>query len=323
MYILHLAWRYATCRTVNAVACITIALCVLVQIVVMSVLDGMLIDYKRRIKGLGEQITLYMPQGGVEQATADAVMESAREVGGVKGVTPVLQRYAAVRGSYGRQPVLVRGIDLDAEKRHGALGQDYLLDAESWAGPPRANDAAARDDGMPGVILGAELAQALGISARDVAAGAYVILEYVRHEDEKLVRRHFRVASRFRSGIVYYDRYFLYIPLDEAQAMFAAPGQAPVSYLAVWLDDPTRSEALKDPVAAVADRVLADRGHPHGHAMSAEEAWARAFAGMAHENALMEVVMALISVSSGFAIFAILYTLVAARVRDIDRKSVV
>jgi lipoprotein-releasing system permease protein len=317
MYALSLAWRYATCRLVNLIACLTIALCVLVQVVVMAVLDGMLADYKRRVQGLGEQITLYFPPREGTQDAYEAVAEAVREVEGVAGVTPVLERYAAVGTGFARQPVVVRGIDLPEEFAHGTL-DEYVLDRSREALLRAARES--RDDDAsapPWMLVGTQLADFLRLDHEEIRAGNPVRLSYVRFDEEKLVRRRFRPLSRFRSGVLYYDRYFVYVPLAVAQELFGPPERREVSQAAVWLRDPLRAPALKEPVRRAAEQAAARHGAAPLYAVTAEESWAGAFEAMAHENALMEVVMFLISLSSGFAIFAILYTLVAGRVRDI------
>ncbi len=54
----QLAFRYATRRLVNYIAVLALALALAVQIVAMAVLDGMLVDLEKRLRNLGEQITL-------------------------------------------------------------------------------------------------------------------------------------------------------------------------------------------------------------------------------------------------------------------------
>ncbi|MFH0910487.1 MAG: FtsX-like permease family protein [Planctomycetota bacterium] len=319
MYVFHLAWRYAANRLVNAVAVLTILLCVLVQVVVMAVLDGMLDDYRDRIRGLGEQVTLYLPHDAETEETFSRTRQAVTGMPGVRGITPVLERYAVLRGPYGEQPVIVRGIDLRAEQSLGRL-PEYVLDqnakALSWLAPGQE----APDPQRPGIFIGTELADFLGITSQDVRLGAVLSLEYAGVGEDKLLRRRFRVAGRFRCGIGYYDRYYAYVPLKTAQELFNKPEAPEVTFGAIWLEDATLSgpalDRMTEEILLAAGRASSSTEYAF-HAATAEDAWQNVFEGMAHENALMEIVMAMISLSSGFAIFAIMYTLVAGRVRDI------
>lgn len=311
MYTLSLAWRYATCRWVNLVACITIALCVLVQIVVMSVLDGMLLDYQRRIEGIGEQITLHLPGGRMSADVFRRLAHEAESLPRVEAVTPVLQRYAALSRYGHRSPVLVRGIDLSREWRHGAVGE-YVKDIAEprWSVP---------GNGPPpeGLLIGEPLAEGFLIQGTEVQEGAHLFVEYPDPDGEGTSRRRLPVTSRFTTGIQFIDTYYVFVPLLLAREMFSSPEAKEVSFGAVWLADireaPEVKEALTERFAKLADEL----GIPEVKLITAQERWGRVMRGMEHENRLMELVMAFISLSSGFAIFAVLYTLVAGRIRDI------
>ncbi|MBN1256838.1 MAG: ABC transporter permease [Planctomycetes bacterium] len=315
MYIFKLAWHYATCRRVNLVACLTIALCVMVQVVVMAVLDGMLDQVKQRIIGLGEQITFDMPyyEDATEQ-TFNRFAEAARQVPGVKGVTPVMQSWAAVTYHNWQHPVRVRGIDLKAEAKYGEL-QEFLLDLRepSWNYP----GAKVGMEELPGIIIGNDVANSLGISSGDIRNGVELIVEFFRPGEDKLIRRHFLLASRFQTGIDLIDRYYIYIPLTEAQEIFGEKGSREISFGAVWLDDPSQTMKLKPFVKQKLIAVAHELKSDPPIVLSAEDRWGRIFVGMTYENQLQEVVMGFISLANGFAIFAIMYTLVAARIRDI------
>ncbi len=328
MYVPYLAWRYTVRRPVNLVAILTIALCVLVQIVVMAVLDGMLDDYRRRIRGLGEQIALIFPAGANDEQAFDQVRKALEDHSPIIGVAPVLERYVVLFPPHRAwpQPAILRGIDPAAEAAHGRL-PEYLLDIRpgeaGWFGPGGAQEAPASatspetqtGDDEPGILLGDRLAESLGLQ---LGRQDRLLVRYYDPRRDRVVSRRFRLLSRFRSGISHFDKYYAYVRLPVAQEAFVAEGQQPVTYAAVWLDDPT----LAGPeLHAVAQEVLASARRATGttgfRTITAEDAWESAFRAMAHENALMEVVMALISLSSGFAIFAIVYMLVAARVRDL------
>lgn len=313
MYVFSLAVRYAGSRLVNIAAVCTVALCVLVQIVVMAVLDGVLEEYMRRVEGLGEQMRIELPAGGVDEAVYDRMAERMEAVDGVRGVTPVHARYAAFVAGRTLEPVIVRGIDLEKENRLGTL-PEFSLDRSppSWTPPGVDPDDATRD----GVIVGASLAD-----RTLVGPGDEVSIEFGVPGERRVERRRFVVAGRFRSNIDYLDRYFVYVPLASAQEMFAPEGRRPVSTVAVWLEDPRAAPELLDDMLAVANDVLDDvtggRDAFRARGVTWLDTWGGAAEAMAHENMLQDVVMAFISLSGAFCIFAVMSTLVAGRIRDV------
>ncbi|MHC4874479.1 MAG: ABC transporter permease [Planctomycetota bacterium] len=319
MHIFYLAWKYAKCRLANIIAMLTIAICVFVQVVVMAVLDGMLIDYKNRIKNLGEQLRIELPFGANNNDVYLKLEAALLKNNEIKGITPVLQDYAMLNYYYSHTPAILRGIDFKKEIEAGNLGK-YILDLSVTE---IAEFSSAKSDNIiPPVILGARAAEMLGVSASDIIdKKAFVHVEFARGNDNKLVRQKFRIVSRFRSSVGFYDEYMTYIPIKTAQSIFTKDTKYPVNILSVWLKDTSIStesmQNVKENITKEASLIPAIHNAGVVRIKTAEDMWHSAFQGMAHENALMEVVMAFISFACGFAIFAIMYTLVSDRIRDI------
>jgi lipoprotein-releasing system permease protein len=285
----------------------------MVQVVVMGVLDGMLEDYRVRISGLGEQVSVFLPHGLNTSSNYKKIESEIKTLPFIKGMSAKVENYAIVSSGYIRHPVIVSGIDIDVEKSLGSL-DSYILDQSqaSW------KDKKSPVNDYPSVIIGYQLAQALQIDYPEIEKGAIVAFEFAQEGNDKLVRQKFRVVSRFRSGIGYYDQYMAFVPLKAAQALFSPNGDV-VTRCAIWLNKPdTTGEELNSITGAI--RELSNSALDNKASVyitTAEDSWQNVFAAMAHENALMEIVMALISIACGFAIFAVMYTLVSARIRDI------
>ncbi|MHC4886054.1 MAG: hypothetical protein ACYTGH_13315, partial [Planctomycetota bacterium] len=194
--ILSLAWHYACHRWVNLIAALTIALCVLVQIVAMAVMDGQLDDYRKRIKGLGQQITLRLPPR-CPLPLYRKIEEAVTAIPGVKGCSPVLERYAAVGGDSWSTPVIIKGIDLAAEGRHGMLGT-YLLDQSQLSWSP---ELAQNHSQLPGMLVGKQFAQEAGLTSSHIQRGAELVLRYQRQREERMSSNRFRVVSRYQTGV--------------------------------------------------------------------------------------------------------------------------
>ncbi len=319
MTTIELAWKYSKCRFANIIAMLTIAICVFVQVVVMAVLDGMLVDYKNRINNLGEQLRVDLPYAGnnekVYRLLADKIIANKK----VKAVTPVLQNYAMLNYYYGYQPIILRGIDIKKELKFGNI-KKYLLDINSNELSTLQNKQSA--DSTPIIIVGARIAEMLGITAEDIGTQkTFCHIEFAQQGTDKMVRRKFKIISRFRSSIGFYDEYLAYIPLSIAQDMFKINKQKPVNLISVWVKDSKINgkelAGIKLAITKESSAITDKLGIEPVRVKTSEDMWSSFFEGMAHENALMEIVMAFISFACGFAIFAIMYTLVADRIRDI------
>ena len=317
MHIFRLAWRYANARWVNYAAVIAVALAVMVQIVVMAVLDGMLDDMKNRVRSMGEQIAIWcggdLPTQAEFAVTRDVLQEDPR----VRGVTPLLRDYGLLSTPRKTWPVILYGIDLSAEATYSEL-PGHLDNLKLDRNDPRWKDPDKATSTLPGLFLGAGLAERLNLIAGDTVRLVY----WPRNArpDVKPVRKRFEVASTFRSGSPISDEYVAFVPIDEARDMVLShlpQGQRDrVGVLSLWLHDIEEASEMKDRVARVAVSALQKPGRDLG-VTTWEETWYSLAQGMAHENMLQEVILVLMNLSGGFCVFAIIATLVARRVRDV------
>ena len=94
MYVFLLAWRYATSRWFNLIAVVVMALTLMASLTVLGVIDGMLVDMERRVRDLGEQVSVYFER----PARADAALAMAK-IPGVRGCTPQVVNYAMLSKS--------------------------------------------------------------------------------------------------------------------------------------------------------------------------------------------------------------------------------
>ncbi len=317
MMYLQLAFRYATRRLVNYIAIAALALALAVQIVAMAVLDGMLVDLEKRLRNLGEQITLRVDGALPDRWRVDQAAEDLRQtVKGVRGVTPLVQKVGFLESPAGAEYAWVQGIDLAKELEFSSLPQHLL----SYKPDPARPDWGETGD-RPGMFMGEQLARRLGVTP-----GSDIELFYAdRGEGGELETRsrRFRVTSLYRSGVFEKDRYGVYIPIGEAGDFYLGrvyhDARDRVETMVVWLDDPNQAEHLeRRAAAAVRDSLAASTG---GEPSIVSDTWQRRWAaiaqGMKHENNLMELVLLLNDAASGFCVFAILVTLVSRRIRDV------
>jgi lipoprotein-releasing system permease protein len=317
MYTLFLAWRYVRGRLLNLVAVGAIALALTVQIVVMAVLDGMLVDAERRVRDIGEQITLYWrpAEEGARyptRAEVDRAAAAAADVPGVRGATPLILTYALATRTGHYAPVQIRGIDLAEELRFSELPNHLLEWTPDPAAPSWYRDPAEAHP-LPPAFLSREVAERL-----DAVPGDEIqVAVYHDPEARDPVRRRFVVTNLFRSGSPFVDELGVFVPITAAQELLFGEGAPSVERLSVWLEDPQRAEALAPVVGEVVMAAVGPLPGTETWRYTWMDYWESWYRGMVHENALQEIVLALITVSGGFCVFAVLATLVSRRARDV------
>lgn len=320
----QLAFRYATRRLVNYIAVLALALALAVQIVAMAVLDGMLVDLEKRLRNLGEQITLRVNGALPDRLRFEQVAgDLRRAVKGVRGLTPLVQKVGFIESPSGAEYAWVQGIDLSRELAFSSLS-DHLL---NYKPDPRNPDWGSAGDGenggdRPGMFMGEQLARRLGI-----VPGADVELFYADRGEGGELRtrsRRFRVTSLYRSGVFEKDSYGVYVPIAEAAdfylgGLYGDSAGDRVETMVAWLDDPNQADALEARVADAARESLAAAtgSVPSITSDTWQKRWSAIAQGMKHENNLMELVLFLNDAASGFCVFAILVTLVSRRIRDV------
>ncbi len=317
----RLAWRYAARRLVNLIAVLALALALTVQIVALSAMEGMLVNLERRLRNMGEQITVKVnsrpPDATAFSSTAESLSDS---LPGVAAVTPLIQKVGFIQAGGGAQYVWVHGIDLDKELAAGSLAA-HLISYRPESENPSWYQITDQDQTRPGLYMGERLAASLG-----VAPGAEVELFFAQTDADGAYRiksRRFLLTSLFRSGVFERDTYGIYIPITEAAEFYLGEQFDNAADLAetfvLWLDDPNQAEAMEEDATAIVRTRLEELGMENTELMS--DTWLRRWAGAAqnlkYEITLMELILFLNNVASGFCVFAILVTLVSKRMRDI------
>lgn len=313
MIILRLALRYTCARLLHLVAVLAVALCLTVQITVMGVLDGLLEDMEKRIQGLGEQIALryeWDPPREKEIPSAESYLR--RVVPSIRGITPLIQGYAALERNSIFEPVLVSGIDLSREFSMSHLGEHLLYSHYDKTRPPTWQSITKEESSFPNMFVGREIADRLGLRP-----GSEVTLVYAPPGSERLIRKRFSITDILHTGNYIRDRYYIYIPLSEARTFFLSEEEGKeerVPILCIWLEDPQRARELQ-PV--IEDALTVALGRRPSYADNWQDRWRLESQAMRHENMLQEIVMALMNLSGGFCVFAILATLVSRHIRDV------
>ena len=258
-----------------SILAVAVSSCMLIS--VLSVMGGFRADLKKKI--LGNHAHIVIDKAFHELEDWQPLLQRTRETEGVVGATPFLQVEVMVSSLSNRAGAILRGIDpatvsevtdLAHNMTHGKLEYlqhpDRILDSsiDTTEGGPLdamiqdAERAAARgvpdeakEDAIPGLIVGQELARALRL-----VVGDRVTVVSPRGDlgpTGPIPRtRPFRIAGIFYSGMYEYDMKHAYIDLGVAQRFLRSEGR--ISGIEVKAQDVERAPALAAELASTIGR---------------------------------------------------------------------
>jgi len=189
-----------------------VALGVAAICVAISVHNGFENEIRSRLLGTTSHISVF-PLTGELITDYDELIDSIETVDGVVAASPFIWFKAAISSASAGDGVIVRGIDLEQEKRTSQLGDDVTIGDLSF------EPEVLVDDTVPGIIIGITLAEQLG-----VFLGEPVVLYSLRGQDLHRKARprvtKFYVSGLLETGMYEYDAQMAYISLAQAQKLF-------------------------------------------------------------------------------------------------------
>jgi lipoprotein-releasing system permease protein len=291
---LVLAWRYLRGRRSRllqrtAIAALaSIALGVMAMVIAMALMTGYREDLERKLIA-GNAAVLAYPLGPPGHAPRADLAARLRRVPGVTAVGQVAygQGTLSSQRRVAGEAVTLRGV---------APGRDPLAGAA-----PRLEDGA---DGVPGAVLGAELASRLGVRRGDLLR--LVALGFARGAP----RFHYeslRVAGTFRTGFAEFDRNWVVLRRDLVERLAGGSGGSTLFEIAVA--DPARAPQI----AAQVDKLLG----PDYLVTDWQRLNRELFSALRLQQLLLFFLLGLIVVVSTFNVASTLMVLVRERLRDV------
>jgi lipoprotein-releasing system permease protein len=256
-------------------------------------------DLKRKILGTNSHIVVVPQFGGAIEDYRGATAR-VRAVPGVTAAAPFLLSQSMLGAGGGAQGVVLRGIEPRGEGSATELRRTIV--AGGLEGLERDPGGA----GLPGMVLGAELARNLGVGLGSEVRAISPFGSTTPAGVAPAVRR-FAVAGVFKSGMYEYDSSLAYVALGEAQALFDTGDAA--TGIEVRIADFDRSRAL----AATIQEALG------------QKYWVRDWSEMNHalfgairlEKMAMFVILTLIVLVASFSIVGSLIMKVIEKGKDI------
>ena len=272
-----------------------IALGVAALIVVLSVMNGFQHELRSRILGVASHLQI----SGPDNALADwrGVAELVRGQPEVQASAPYIMAQGMLSFGQAVQGTIVRGVLPEQEDTVAEIGKHV-----------RAGSFNALKPGSFGIVLGADLALALGVGIGDKVV---VMAPQGQFTPTGVVPRlkQFRVVGIFQVGMYEYDAALALIHLDDAATLYRMGDK--VSGLRLKLDDLYRAPQVA--------RALSQRLSPHGSFYITDwtEQHANFFRAVQMEKRVMFVILTLIVAVAAFNIVSTLVMAVTDKRADI------
>ena len=189
-----------------------VALGVAVVCFVMSMHNGFESEIRSRLLGTTSHISIFPVNGSFIENYSE-LTEKLEAIKGVVAASPFIYYKAAVSSASAGDGIIVRGIDLESEKNTSNIARDLKVGDYSFE--PIVVD----DDTIPGMLMGSDLAERLG-----VFLGQSVVLYSLRGEDLHKRSRprvaKFYISGIFETGMYEFDAQLAYISMTSAQKLF-------------------------------------------------------------------------------------------------------
>jgi lipoprotein-releasing system permease protein len=278
---------------ISAISMAGIALGVAALIVVLSVMNGFQKELRARILGVASHVQISGPNNQLADwpAVAKLVLQDPR----VKGAAPFVNAQAMLAAGQAVRGSVVRGIIPENEAQVAEIGLHM-----------RSGRLEALRAGEFNIVLGSELARALGVLAGDKVA---LIAPQGLVTPAGVIPRmkQFTVAGVFEVGMFEYDSGLALVHLEDAQKLYQMGGA--VSGVRLRLEDLFASRSVARDLMARLDRDYFATDWTRSHA--------NFFRAVEIEKRVMFVILLLIVAVAAFNIVSTLVMLVTDKQADI------
>jgi lipoprotein-releasing system permease protein len=283
--------------TTLSIAGVTVGVAALIT--VLAVMNGFEREIRSRVAGTNAHVLiLSFDDSGITDTTR--ALPAIRQVKDVVGVAPFLYRKALATHGNLAEGLVVKGVDLAAERRVTTVAANIkpALDSIPLVTPGN----------VPGVVLGSELADHLR-----AGVGDHVILASFEggvRTAAGLVPKlgTFEVVGIFHSGLYEYDANLAYLALPAAAEFFGSHGA--VTGIEIKITDLFQAGEVRD-------RILKRLGGFPYRGTDWIEMNANLFSFMKVEKAVMALILGLIMLVAALNIVSTLLMVVLVKRRDI------
>ena len=298
-----IALRYLMARSkqtfisvISVTSILGVALGVASLIVVLGVMNGFTKDLRDKILGVNAHAITMSIGGGI--ANYESVMEKVQGVPDITGVTPFIYSEVMISTASGVKGLVLRGVDPATAEKVLSI-REHMEDGSF---------ASLEQDGMPGIIIGKELAQRLGVGI----GGRVNLLSPTGTKTATGFTprvRICRIVGLFKTGMWEYDSSLGFVSLGFARDLLGWKGDT-VTGLEMTVRDVYRADKVAEDVTAALG------GYPY-YSRNWMEMNANLFAALKLEKTAMGIILTLIVLVGSFSIVTTLVMLVMEKTRDI------
>ncbi len=297
LWTLTLGFRLVRSRTggsffspmmVNSVLAIAFGITAL--LVCVSIFTGFQSAYQKAILGFNAHLIVVNQQ---EIKNIDEILSPLESFQEVRGVSPFLFREGLGLVADGVTSVVLKGID------PGVMKKVYSIRYESHLTDKVLQESLAREEGIPSLIVGKELARRFFPEGMGENPVVRLLIPREGIDQKKGLKDYaqdFRVVGIFESGMYEFDAEFVLTSLEVMRSLFGQEIEA--SGLEVVLSDPGRAPALAR---------LIEKNLPTGYqVISWDELNEPLFSAIKMEKTLFLVIMLGIVLIGSFSVIGII-----------------
>ena len=289
--------KQAFISVISLISVLGVGLGVASLIVVVGVMQGFSTELRDKILGINAHMVAAVAGGAIHDYRGD--MAKAEAVPGVLGATPFVYTEVMLSSPRGVKGVVLRGVD------PASAGKVLALPGEMTAG---SLDDLRAPGIFPGIIVGRELADRLGLSLGDTLnlmspAGK----ESAAGFSPKV--KTFAVRGFFKTGMYEYDSTLAYVTIPAAQELLGFKRDI-VTGIELKVAD-------VDAVDALAGKVRQALGGPPVYVRTWIDMNGNLFKALHLEKTAMFVILVMIVLVGSFSIITTLVMLVMEKTRDI------
>jgi lipoprotein-releasing system permease protein len=270
-------------------------------IIVISVMDGFTDNLKKKFLGTNPHIILSQSDGS-GMWDWKGLIKTAEAYPGVKTAVPFILGQAMLANDRKVNGVIVRGLDIEAEKRSGGIPEtvtDGSFDALSESGD------------LPAILLGREIIFSMGVSigseitliSPSSTRGAFGIIP-------KMTK--FKVAGFFDTGMYEHNRSLVYISLKDAQDFYKLGDE--VNGIGIIVNDADAAPALAEKMQEDFNSIPDGRRYWVRDWLTMNDSL---FAALKLEEYALFIILTLITIVASFNIVSMITVTVKDKRRDI------
>ena len=343
MYKIILAFRYLVKRRITYLAVLAVAICVFIVVVVMTVLTGLVIDFKQKNHSfVGDCVV------GTESLVGFAYYEDFVKIlersDFVEEISPVIKSYALVSPSWTEEGLGLEIMGLDAVRHSHATGFGKTLHYRKDDVPKAFKPA--YDPNLLGCVLGIDVGHRLGsaLAPERSSKGRY---SYSSRLDEACVSvscvpltakgvpakagfglvntRSFYYSDYSRSDIAKVDGSMVYLPFEQAQLLCGMAGPVKrVSAIHIKFKPNVKLQEGCEKVSSLWRRFVEEKGSEKQAYLLEKvtvQSWKeyrRAFiAAMEKEQTMMTAMFGLVGITTIFIVLVVFYMIISHKSKDI------